>query len=344
MGARLKTLLRALGVIIVLAAVAVTVAAWQIQQRLALPAVPGEAPIRLVIEPGMSFRAMARRLAEQGGYAHPRLLAYYARYKQLAARVQAGEYELSPGLSLDHLLAQVTSGEVVTYSLTVVEGWTFREFRAALAATPTVDQTLDPQMTAAAVMTQLGMSGIHPEGRFFPDTYVFARDTADTVILKQAAQAMQTRLDDIWTQRSQDCPLASMDEALILASIIEKETGRADERPHIAGVFCRRLKKGMRLQTDPTVIYGLGPTFNGDITRRDLRTDTPYNTYTRSGLPPTPIALPGQGSLSAAVNPLEGETLYFVATGKGDGSHYFSRTLAEHEQAVARYLKTLRAN
>ena len=336
--------LRLFGVLLLLGAVAVGAIAWQVQMRLQQPAVPGDKSIRLVIEPGMSFRSTARQLAAEGGFAHPQLLAYYARYRKLAARVQAGEYDLAPGLSIDDLLAQLTSGEVVTYSLTVVEGWTFREFRAALAASQEVEHTIDPQTPAAEVMAQLGMPNVHPEGRFFPDTYVFARGTADTTILKQAARALESRLAKAWEVRSEDCPLQSKDEALILASIIEKETARADERRQIAGVFCRRLRKGMRLQTDPTVIYGLGPDFNGDITRRDLRTDTPYNTYTRAGLPPTPIALPGEGSLRAAVDPLEGETLYFVATGNGDGSHYFSRTLAEHEKAVARYLKTLRAN
>lgn len=331
------------GVLLLLAASAAGVAVWQIQQRLQQPAVPGPTPIRLVVEPGMSFRAAARQLAAQGGFAYPRLLAYYARYRKLASRVQAGEYDLSPGLSIDDLLRQLTSGDVVTYSLTVVEGWTFREFRAALAASDTLEHTIDPQASADTLMAQLDLEGMHPEGRFFPDTYVFPRGTTDTAILKQAARALEARLNDVWEARTDECPLKSKDEALILASIIEKETARADERRQIAGVFCRRLTKGMRLQTDPTVIYGLGPDFNGDITRRDLRTDTPYNTYTRAGLPPTPIALPGEGSLRAAVDPLAGETLYFVATGQGDGSHYFSSTLAEHEKAVARYLKTLRA-
>ena len=325
-----------------LGAFALGATAWVVQQRLAEPAVPDGAPIALNIEPGMSFRGVAQRLADNGGYAYPALLSRYARWRGVAADVKAGEYRLPAGLAVDAFLEQVTRGEVVLHSLTVVEGWTFAEFVAALHAHPMIDATL-AGLTQSEMMSRLGYADEHPEGRFFPDTYRFARGTTDTAVLRQAHEAMADRLADVWAERDESCPLNSDDEALILASIVEKETGRDDERERVAGVFCRRLALGMRLQTDPTVIYGLGPSFNGDITRRDLRTDTPYNTYTRGGLPPTPIALPGAASLRAAVRPAEGDALYFVATGRDDGSHSFSRTLAEHEAAVARYLKALRA-
>lgn len=192
-------------------------------------------------------------------------------------------------------------------------------------------------------MARLGEAGTHPEGQFFPDTYRFPRGIADTEIYRQAHALMRARLAQAWAQRAEDVPLKNPYEALILASIIEKETALASERKAISGVFSRRLRRGMRLQTDPSVIYGLGADFDGNITRRDLVTDTPYNTYTRAGLPPTPIALPGAGALVAAVQPEAGDTLYFVATGLEDGSHYFSKTLEEHNIAVQRYLKTLRA-
>lgn len=312
------------------------------RDKLQQPVVSGELPLTLVVKPGMSFREVARSLARGGGFADDRLLTWYARWREVASLVQAGEYRVMPGTSVDALLAQLVDGNVVLHSLTVVEGWTFGQFLAALRQHPDVRQTLEG-LDQAGVMAALGYADQHPEGRFFPDTYSFARGTTDVKILQQAYAAMKTQLATIWAHADDSCPLASAYEALILASIIEKETGRDDERGQIAGVFCRRLARGMRLQTDPTVIYGMGEAFNGNITRRDLRSDTPYNTYTRFGLPPTPIALPGAASLAAAVNPQDTDALFFVATGDGDGGHYFSRTLAEHEQAVARYLKKLRA-
>lgn len=337
-----RRVLKVLAVLVVLTAVAVGVAAKVVHDRLALPAVPGEAALELVIAPGSSFRGVANDLAAAGGYAHPELLSAYARWRGVAGDVRAGEYRLAPGLGVDEFLAQVTRGEVVLHAITVIEGWTFREFVASLHDNDLIEPTLSGK-SAEDVMRSLGYGDEHPEGRFFPDTYRFERGTTDATLLRQAYEAMASQLTSAWSERSGDCPLDSAYEALILASIIEKETGRDDEREKIAGVFCRRLAKGMRLQTDPTVIYGIGPDFNGDITRRDLRTDTPYNTYTRGGLPPTPIALPGAASVRAAVNPEAGDALFFVATGRDDGSHYFSSTLAEHEAAVARYLKVIRA-
>ncbi|MEO1574588.1 MAG: endolytic transglycosylase MltG [Pseudomonadota bacterium] len=337
-----RRVLQGLGVLVLLAAAGAGVAAKIVSDRLALPAVPEGRALDLVIAPGSSFRGVANDLAAAGGYPHPKLLSVYARWRKVAGDVRAGEYQLAPGLSVDAFLAQVTRGDVVLHSVTVIEGWTFREFVAALHADDRIEPTLAGK-TAEEIMQALGYGDEHPEGRFFPDTYRFERGTTDAAILRQAYEAMAAQLASTWAGRSGDCPLDSAYEALTLASIIEKETGRDDEREKIAGVFCRRLKKGMRLQTDPTVIYGIGPDFNGDITRRDLRTDTPYNTYTRGGLPPTPIALPGAASVRASVNPEAGEALYFVATGRDDGSHYFSSTLAEHEAAVTRYLKAIRA-
>jgi UPF0755 protein len=341
-GRRWRLVAKVIVGVVALALVTAAVAFMTVRAKLAQPVVSGDTPVTLVVAPGMSFRDVARTLAAGGGFAEHRLLTWYARWRDVAGQVQAGEYLVAPGTSVDAFLKQLVDGDVVLHSLTVVEGWTFAQFLAALRGHPDVRQTLTG-MDEAAVMAALGYAGEHPEGRFFPETYSFARGTSDRKILQQAYGAMRKRLDAAWAARSETCPLTSAYEALILASIIEKETGRADERRQIAGVFCRRLAKGMRLQTDPTVIYGLGKGFNGNITRRDLRTDTPYNTYTRSGLPPTPIALPGAGSLAAAVNPQSGDSLFFVATGDGDGGHYFSRTLAEHEQAVARYLAKIRA-
>jgi UPF0755 protein len=235
----------------------------------------------------------------------------------------------------------VVAGTVVQYQVTAIEGWTFRQFVDALATHPKLTHTLD-DTSDADIMAALGHPEQHPEGRFFPDTYAFTKGTTDVAVLARAHAAMAQRLAAVWSGRDADLPISEPAQALTLASIIEKETARDDERRRIAGVFVRRLRRGMRLQTDPTVIYGLGEAFDGNLTRRDLRSDTPYNTYTRGGLPPTPIALPGQASLEAAVHPLEGDSLYFVATGEPDGSHYFSATLAEHQQAVNRYLARIR--
>jgi UPF0755 protein len=264
----------------------------------------------------------------------PIYLEAYARLNGLATRLQAGEYALTPGLTPPALLERIVAGQVIQYPLTVVEGWTFRQLRQALAAHPKLVQTL-AGLSDAEIMTRLGRPGDHPEGRFLPDTYHFPAGFTDAAFLRRALTAMDQRLADLWKRRSPAAPLQEPYQALILASIIEKETGMAAERAEIAGVFARRLRQGMRLQTDPTVIYGLGEAFDGNLRRRDLETDTPYNTYTRAGLPPTPIALPGLAALEAAVNPADGDTLYFVAD--GEGGHVFSRTLEEHNRAVRRY-------
>jgi UPF0755 protein len=268
---------------------------------------------------------------------HPRWLQLYARATGADARIKAGEYSVAPGTTPRSLLALFESGAVIQHSVTIVEGWTFRDLRKALEAEPHLDNTLAGQ-GEAAVMAALGEPGLPAEGLFFPDTYLFGKGTTDLEILRQARERMRQELERAWAGRSDDVVLETPYQALVLASIVEKETALGAERPRIAGVFSERLRIGMRLQTDPTVIYGLGAQYDGNLRRADLERDGPYNTYTRAGLPPTPIALPGAEALRAAVNPDERGELYFVATGLPDGSHEFSRTLAEHEAAVRRYL------
>jgi UPF0755 protein len=294
------------------------------------------APEGLVYEVprGTSLAALARDLEARGVVDNGRYLAWYWRYTGQANRIRAGEYRLEPGLDPDGLLALLVSGRTVTYTLTLIEGWNIRQVRAAVAAHPVLEHTLG-DADDAALMERLGRPGEHPEGRFFPDTYHFSRGTSDLEFLRRAMHAMDRELEAAWAARVADIPLETPYQALILASIIEKETGLAEERRDIAGVFARRLRLGMKLQTDPTVIYGMGERFDGNIRRADLREDTPYNTYVHRGLPPTPIAMPGREALRAAVDPAPGKTLYFVS--RGDGSHVFSATLEEHNAAVRKY-------
>jgi UPF0755 protein len=301
----------------------------------------GTAAVRIEIPRGQPLSRTAGNLEERGVLRHARWLSAYASWTGADARVRAGEYDIPPGTTPRGLLELFQSGAVVQHSVTIVEGWTFRELRGALEREPELVVTLAGQ-DDTEVMRALGEPGRPPEGLFFPDTYVFSRGTSDVEILRQARERMKQELDQAWTTRAEGLPLTDPYQALILASIVEKETALADERARIAGVFTERLRKGMRLQTDPTVIYGLGPSFDGNLRRADLERDGPYNTYMRAGLLPTPIALPGAASLAAAVRPDERGEIYFVATGAPDGSHAFSRSLAEHEQAVARYLKRYR--
>jgi UPF0755 protein len=291
------------------------------------------------VRSGTSLRAVTTEMAERGLLPKPLLLVAYARVTGDATRIRAGEYLLSPGTTPKSLLEKLVSGQVYLHQLTVVEGWRFADLLQVVRSHPAIAAgTLD----GAGIMAALGESGVHPEGQFFPDTYRFAKGTTDIELLRLAHQALLARLDTAWQGRAADTLLKTPYEALILASIIEKETALPSERRLIAGVFYQRLRRNMRLQTDPTVIYGLGEAFDGNLRRQDLERDTPYNTYTRNGLPPTPIALPGNGSIEAAVMPEVTDALYFVATGRGDGSHYFSATLEEHERAVRRYLRQLR--
>ena len=328
---------RVLALAVVLAAFAGAAGVVFVRHWLGTPLAIGAEPVTVDVAPGQTLTAVARELEARGVLTHPRLLALYGRYTGTDARMHAGEYSLAPGTSPRTLLQTFTSGALVQHSVTIVEGWTFRDLRKALADEPTLEHTLT-NLDDAEVMTRLGEEGRHPEGLFFPDTYLFGKGTRDLELLRHARERMRKELDQAWASRHENLPLQDAYQALILASIVERETGLAGERARIAGVFVERLRRGMRLQTDPTVIYGLGPKFDGNLRRADLERDGPYNTYSRTGLPPTPIALPGAAALRAAVQPDERGELYFVASGRGDGAHVFSRTLAEHEAAVRQYL------
>lgn len=286
------------------------------------------------VERGATLGSIAADLQAAGIIDDARHLRWYGRYTGQASRVRAGEYRLTDDLVPDTLLALLVSGRSIEYQLTLVEGWNIRQVMAAVAAHDALVHTVS-DLDGAALMERLGRPGVHPEGRFFPDTYSFLRGTTDLAFLTRAMERMDEQLAEAWAARADGIPLKTPEEALILASIVEKETGLASERPDIAGVFTRRLHKGMKLQTDPTVIYGMGERFDGNIRRKDLREDTPYNTYVHRGLPPTPICMPGREALDAAVNPADGKSLYFVA--RGDGSHAFSDTLKQHNAAVRKY-------
>ncbi|MEO6075605.1 MAG: endolytic transglycosylase MltG [Dokdonella sp.] len=261
-----------------------------------------------------------------------------ARQMQVDSKLHAGEYELPPGITPRDLLRKMADGVVRQHHFLIVDGWTFRQLRVALASDQGLTQTLTTH-SDAELAKQLGIEGDQPEGWFLPETYAWIKGESDVDVLRRAHQAMRRTLDGQWAKRADDLPLKTPYEALILASIIERETGIGSERADIAGVFTRRLKLGMKLQTDPTVIYGIGTSYDGNIRRRDLETDTPYNTYTRFGLPPTPIALPGNPAIEAALHPAPGDALYFVAIGDGSGRHVFSPNLADHNRAVSDYLK-----
>ena len=293
-------------------------------------------PFDFTVEKGLSLKAVSQKLADAGLLSEPYSLWVLGRLTDEASKIQAGRYRLVEPISPIELLQKLVDGNVLKVGVTFVEGVTFRDMRASLEANPDIRVTLK-SMSNKDVLKKLAAPETNPEGLFFPDTYQFSPGTSDLDILRASYQAMQKRLALAWQERAQGLPYRSPYEALIMASIIEKETGRADERPEIAGVFVNRLRRPMRLQTDPTVIYGLGENFDGNIRRRDLTNDTPYNTYTRDGLPPTPIAMPGLASIKAALNPATTDKVYFVATGNGDGSHVFSRTLDEHNRAVAKY-------
>jgi UPF0755 protein len=327
---------RLLGLILLLASLAV---GWVWMDYRAFETTPLQLPdggAVVVLPPGGSVSSLAEELVQRGylreGWSW--YLRWLAWSTDRAGRLKAGEFQLAPGTRPGALLDLLVSGKVIQYPLTVIEGWTFRQMLEAVRAHPAIRRTLDG-LDDAGVMARLGRPGEHPEGRFYPDTYHFPRGTTDADFLARAYRRMQAVVDEAWERRASDLPYASPDEALVLASIVEKESAVAGERPEIAGVFVRRLRRGMRLQADPTVIYGLGGEFDGNLRRRDLEADNPYNTYTRTGLPPTPICLPGGGALRAALAPAEGNALYFVA--RGDGTHQFSPTLEEHQRAVTRY-------
>jgi UPF0755 protein len=301
---------------------------------------PHDQPVELAVKPGATVRSVLAELDSRGALADRRAVEIHLRIRGWP-QVKTGRYEIPPHASPAEILRQLAEGRVVLEALTIIEGWTFADMRRALEGHPGVKPTLKGK-DVAEVMAAIGHPGEHPEGRFYPDTYRFAAGTTDRDLLALSYRKLAEALDAAWNKRAAGLPLQNAYEALTLASIVEKETSLASERPRIAGVFITRLRRGMRLQTDPTVIYGIGASFDGNIRERDLRADTPYNTYTRAGLPPTPIALPSRESLDAATRPLETGDIFFVATGNGDGSHVFSATLEEHNAAVARYLARLR--
>ena len=332
-----------IGVLIALLVVGAAAAWFVVEQRRSLDealAVPAEG-FAYVLPAGASLNRVAQDLAASGVLASPRSLVIFGRWNGRAGAIKAGEYRIEAGTTAITLLDQLVAGRVVQHALTLVEGWIFKQIMAAIDADDRLEHTLTG-LTADEIMARLGLTGVHPEGRFFADTYYFPRGTSDVAFLRRAHSAMSRFLESAWADRELDLPLKTQDEALILASIVEKETGAAGERARIAGVFVERLRKGMRLETDPTVIYGMGDAFDGNLRRRDLRTDTPYNTYVRKGLPPTPIAMPGTAAIEAVLHPHADGALFFVA--KGDGSHHFSSTYEEHQQAVNRYQKRRRSS
>lgn len=286
------------------------------------------------IRAGSSLRKISEQLVNQGALNESLSFMVLVRLMGKAGEVKAGNYLIENGTTPYDLFVTITSGKTTQASITFIEGWTFQQMRDVMMKNESIKH-ITIAYTDEQILENIGATETHPEGLFFPDTYFFSKGMTDQEILKRAYQAMQTRLNEAWEKREAGLPYKTPYEALIMASIIEKETGRADERKTIAGVFTNRMRIGMRLQTDPTVIYGMGENFDGNIRRKDLQTDTPYNTYTRSGLPPTPIAMPGLASIEAALNPAKTKFLYFV--GKGDGSHAFSSTLAEHNRAVVKY-------
>lgn len=318
------------------------IAGWRFAHYLTAPLAVAEEGVAFEIRPGSAFITISEHLAEAGILERPRWFSWYGRLTGNAERIRAGEYLIEPGTTPASLLDKFVAGDVRLYSFTIVEGWTFRELVSALARHPALESSIVYE-DWPAVLEELGAEYGKPEGLFLPETYRFPKRTRDIEILRQAHEFLTAALAEEWEQRAPGLVLTTPYEALTLASIIEKETALAEERPRISGVFNRRLERGMRLQTDPTVIYGIGPEFDGNLTRRHLRTDTPYNTYTRRGLPPTPIALPGRDAIRAALRPAAGNELFFVATGRGDGSHKFSATKEQHDAAVREYLDRQRA-
>jgi UPF0755 protein len=303
---------------------------WWVQHPLKLPA----PTVDLSVEPGTTPRGVAQAVADAGVRVPWQLLYGWFRFSGQDRQIRAGSYELEQGVTPRLLLNMLVRGEEATRSIVLVEGWSFRQVRAALAKA----EQLKPETLGQSdeeLMARLGKPGVHPEGRFFPDTYTYSKGSTDLALLRRAMRAMDKKLEAAWAARASDLPLKTPDEALILASIVEKETGVAKDRAEIAAVFVNRLRAGMPLQTDPTVIYGLGMRFDGNLRKKDLQADTPWNTYLRPGLPPTPIAMPGKAALLAAVQPAQSKSLYFVS--RGDGSSHFSSSLDEHNRAVNRY-------
>ncbi|MGL6158907.1 endolytic transglycosylase MltG [Microbulbifer sp.] len=313
---------------------------WTMQAVLVRPLAVGSDGLRFEVSSGGNLSRALRDLERRGVVQWPRLVLAYAYWKGKTG-IHAGEYLVPAGSNAKDLVERLNRGDVTRYRLTLVEGWTFRQALEQVRAGRNIAKS-EEGADAASAARALGFDGESPEGWIFPDTYIYHSGTTDIELLRQAYRRMQRILEEEWRVRDDNLPYSSSYEALIMASLIEKETGQPSERSEIAGVFVRRLNKGMRLQTDPAVIYGLGEEFDGNLTRAHLRESTPYNTYVIDGLPPTPIALPGREAIRAALNPKAGDSLYFV--GKGDGSHHFSATLAEHNRAVQEYQLKRRAN
>lgn len=325
---------------LLLAGLLLGLAGWEQRRALQQPLQLTEERL-LDVPSGATPGALLTRLQDEEVLHGAFWLRLYWRFNLAGQALHSGEYRLKPGMSGDDLLELWREGEVVQYSLTLVEGWTFHQFRELLARQPKLEATL-AGLSDEEVMKRLGKAGVVPEGHFFPDTYRYVRGMRDIDLLKLAYQRMERILDQEWQGRSGDLPYKDPYQALIMASLVEKETGVPQERPQIAGVFVRRLQKNMLLQTDPTVIYGMGERYSGKISRADLREPTPYNTYVIAGLPPTPIAMPGREAIHAALNPADGQSLYFVA--RGDGSHVFSDNLDDHNKAVQEYQLKRRAD
>ncbi len=323
-------LVRSLWVVLIAAGLAGAGVAWWLNHDIAMASTPAD----LSIEPGTPVRGVAHAVADAGMQVNPALIYWWFRLSGKDRLIKAGSYEIERGATPRSLLQKLVRGEEALRAVTLVEGWTFVQVREALSKA----ELLKPDtrgLEAEFIMEKLGRPKVAAEGRFFPDTYTYAKGSSDLAVLKRALRAMDKRLDAAWSQRAPDTPLKSPEQALTLASIVEKETGRSSDRAQIAGVFTNRLRIGMLLQTDPTVIYGMGSQFDGNLRRRDLQADTPWNTYTRAGLPPTPIAMPGKAALLAAVQPAPTKALYFVA--RGDGSSQFSASLEEHNRAVNKF-------
>lgn len=329
----MRAWLRRWVVLALVAAVTPTAAfVWWLGRPLPL----AETTVELSIDPGATPRQIAQAWVEAGVQTSPWLLYEWFRWSGKARAIRAGNYEVTAGITPRSLLDKLIAGDETLARVTFIEGWNFRQLREALAKAPSLRQD-SVALTDDAIMREIGAPGQPAEGRFFPDTYTYSRGSSDLAVLRRAHEAMAQRLERAWSSRSADTPLRNADEALTLASIVEKETGRPEDRSLVAGVFVNRLRKGMPLQTDPTVIYGLGTAFDGNLRKRDLLRDGPYNTYLRAGLPPTPISMPGRAALLAAVQPARTQALYFVA--RGDGSSHFSESLTEHNRAVQQFQK-----